>query len=188
MRNLHSFTERHVRFLTAIRDKVNAIDDPDADIIHHEFYQFHVQQTREFGKIPKIRFKPHSCQVKAELIGNAGFHDEAREKVLVMLRQKYGIATARNKESRLFEAEWNNIMLKLKKATFTVALINQFFSRGDQWVSEPIRLMQNIVLEEFSTLTSSNKKPVLKHDALRSPEKPKINEIKPYDQQLAELD
>jgi len=105
MRNPNSFTDRHIRLLEAVRNKVQQINDPDPEIIFNELYEFYIRQTREFGRIPKIRFKPHSCQIKAELIRDAGLIDNTKEKELNNLRQKYGIAGARNKESRLFEAE-----------------------------------------------------------------------------------
>jgi len=188
MRNPNSFTDRHIRLLEAVRNKVQQINDPDPEIIFNELYEFYIRQTREFGRIPKIRFKPHSCQIKAELIRDAGLIDNTKDKELNNLRQKYGIAGARNKESRLFEAEWNNMMFKLKKATYTVALINHLFASSNQSVSEPLKLMQQIVLEEYSSQIQSKKKPIYSSDAIKPAETPKNERIKTYDEELADME
>ena len=65
MRNPQPFTERQIRILETIREKIQQINDPDPDIITHESYEFHIEQTKQFGKIPKIRFRPNSGQIKA---------------------------------------------------------------------------------------------------------------------------
>jgi hypothetical protein len=54
VRNPQPFTERQIRFLEAIREKIRQINDPDPDIITHESYEFNIEQTKQFGKIPKI--------------------------------------------------------------------------------------------------------------------------------------
>ncbi|MBC2714942.1 MAG: hypothetical protein HF978_06495 [Desulfobacteraceae bacterium] len=126
--------------------------------------------------------------MKAELIRDAGLIDDAKEEELNSLRQKYGIAGARNKESRLFEAEWNNMMFKLKKATYTVALINHLFASSNQSVSEPIKLMQQIVLEEYSSQIQSTKKPIYSPDKIKSSETTKNERVRPYDEELADIE
>ena len=42
MRNLAPFTDRQIRLLEAVREKVFQIEDPDPDIITDESYEFHV--------------------------------------------------------------------------------------------------------------------------------------------------
>ena len=44
--------------------------------------------------------------------------------------------------ANLFESEWNNIMLKAKKAALTLAFINQRFSTATQKVADPIIALQ----------------------------------------------
>ena len=150
MRNSNPYTNRQIRFLEAIREKLREINDPEPEIITNESYEFHAAQTKQFGKIPKIRFGPNSCQIKAEIIEKAGMIDESQSEKKAEIRKKYGIREARNSKANLFESEWNNIMLKVKKATFTAAYINQLFATGRQTVSEPIALFQSIVMEEYA--------------------------------------
>jgi hypothetical protein len=188
MRNPNAFTKRQIRLIKAVRDKVREINDPDPEIITDETYEWRYEQTRQFGRIPKIRFKPYSSQVKAELVRQAGFIDDDRERQLERLRLKYGVGSARNKEARLFESEWNNIMFKIKKAAFAVGFINQIFSGSDQKVAEPIRITQEIVLEEFSLQLKARQKPIHVADSDRPAETRKNKGIRPYDQQLAALE
>ena len=188
MRNPNAFTERQIRLLKAVRDKIREINDPNPEIMTDETYQWRYEQTRQFGRIPKIRFKPYSSQVKAELVRQAGLIDDDRERQLVQLRQKYGVRSARNKEARLFESEWNNIMFKVKKAAFTVGFLNQIFSGSDQSVAEPTRIMQEIVLEEFSLQLKAGQKPIHVSDSAKPAETRKNKGIRPYDQQLAALE
>ena len=188
MRNPNPFTVRQVRLLEAIRERVNQIEDPEPEVIWNESFEWREETTRQFGRIPKVRFRPHSGQIKAELVRQAGLVDADREKEIERLREKFGIRAARNKEARLFEAEWNNIMFKIKKAMFTVGFINQLFTSLDQSVSEPIRLLQDIVLDEFCTQIKPKRKPVSSSEAPKSAETIKNKGIKPYDEELAQLE
>jgi hypothetical protein len=160
MRNQNPFTDRQIRLLEAIRDKIRQINDPDPEIITHESYRWFTEQTKQFGKIPKIRFHPKSCQIKAELIEKAGLVDGTRQEQISQIRRKYGIRKARNGLANLFESEWNNIMLKAKKATFTVALLNLLFSTEHQTVSEPIAFLQQIVMDEYTLQIKAWKEPI----------------------------
>ena len=188
MRNPNAFTERQIRLIEAVRDKISEINDPDPEIITDMTYEWRSEQTQQFGRIPKIRFKPYSGQIKAELVRKAGLIDDGRERQLEQLRRKYGVRSARNKEARLFESEWNNIMFKIKKATFTVGFLNLVFSGTEQKVAEPIRILQEIVMEEFSPQLKTRQKPIYADDSVKPPETPKNKGIRPYDQQLAALE
>ena len=188
MRNPNPFTNRQIQFLEVIRKRIRQINDPNPEIITHETYEFHTEQTKQFGKIPKIRFRPHSSQIKAELIRAAGLIDKSREEKIAQIRQKYGIRETRNREARLFESEWNNIMLKAKKATFTMALMNQLFANQDQALSEPVQLMQSIVVDEYASQIKAKKKQIHPSETLKTAETQENNRIKPYDEQLAELE
>ena len=193
IRNPNPFTERQLRLLKAIQKKINEINDPDPEIITHESYEWFTEQTKQFGKIPKIRFYPNSCLAKTEIIEKAGLLNELRQQEITQLRQNIGIKKPRDKISRirarLFESEWNNIMLKAKKATFTIALINQLFCSMDQTISEPIEHLQSIVMDEYSPQIKT------KRDAIHGKEKEKSKSetqentgIKPYDEELAQLE
>ena len=91
-------------------------------------------------------------------------------------------------QARLFESEWNNIMLKAKKATFTLALINQLFCSTEQTISDPIEHLQRIVMDEYSPQINSSKKGfcITKKETKRSEILPSKNH-EPYDQELREI-
>jgi len=188
MRNPKPFTARQIRLLEAIREKIRQINDPDPEVIIIQSFEWRTEQTRQFGKIPKIRFKPYSSQIKAEIVRQAKLIDETREKEIVQLRRKYGVRAAKNKEARLFESEWNNIMFKIKKATFTVGFLNQLFSESSRKVSDPIHIMQHIVMDEFSPLIKAKREPMGTCDVPKPAETPKNRGLKPYDQQIDELE
>ena len=192
IRNPNPFTERQLRLLEAIREKISEINDPDPEIITHETYEWFTEQTKQFGKIPKIRFYPNSCLAKAEIIQKAGLIDESRQQEIAQLRKNIGIKKPRDKTSRinarLFESEWNNIMLKAKKATFTVALINQLFCSVDQTISEPIARLQNIVKDEYSPQIKAKRNDINGKEKEKSGSETQENTgIKPYDEELREV-
>ena len=172
IRNPNPFTQRQVRLLEAIREKIRVIDDPDPEIITHESYEWYSGQTKQFGKIPKIRFYPNSCLAKSEIIEEAGLTDESRQQRIVQLRKELGVKKPRDKksriEARLFESEWNNIMLKAKKATFTVALINQLFCSMNQTISDPIEHLQRIVMDEYSPQIKTKREDIHKKESEKS--------------------
>lgn len=148
MRNSNPFTKRQIDFIVALNNRITAINDPDPEVITHESYLWQIELTRQFGKIPKIKFFPHSCQIKAEIIKNAGLIDKSRDHELSVTRQKYGIKASKYREARLFEAELNNIMLKLKKAVYTVGYINNLFTVDGSQIADPLALLQQIVMDE----------------------------------------
>jgi len=193
IRNPNPFTERQTRLLEAIRKKIRAISDPDPEIITHESYEWFTEQTKQFGKIPKIRFYPSSCLAKSEIIQKAGLINESRHQEIAQLRDNIGIERPRDNESRirarLFESEWNNIMLKAKKATFTVALINHLFCSTDQTISEPIEHLQDIAMDEYSPQIKA------KRECINGKEKEESGsgnyqnkDFKPYDEELTEIE
>ena len=151
LRNPNPFTARQIRLLEAVQERIREIDNPDPEIITNESYEFNIEQTKQFGKIPKIRFHPNSCHIKAELVEKAGLVDIARQEQISQIRQKYGVKKARNGLANLFESEWNNIMFKAKKAAFALALINQRFCADSQRVADPILGLQQIIMEEYSS-------------------------------------
>ena len=169
MRNPNPFTERQVRFLEAVRERIREINHPDPEIITHDSYEWYVGETKQFGRIPKISFKP-----------------ESRREEIAQIRQKYGIRKARNTDARLFEAEWNNIMLKAKKAPFTAGYLNQLFAIREQTVADPITLLQRIVMDEYARQVKARREPIhAESDDLRKNQP--NNDIRPYDEELAEM-
>ena len=123
----------------------------------------------------------------------AGLINESIQQEIAQLRQNIGIKKPRDKESRInarcFESEWNNIMLKAKKATFTVALINQLFCSNDQTISEPIEHLQNIVMDEYSPQINAKREDIhgKKKDESGTANYQNKN-FKPYDKELTETD
>jgi hypothetical protein len=85
---------------------------------------------------------PNSCHIKAELVEKAGLMDIVGQEQISHIRRKYGIKKTSNGLANLFESGWNNIMFKVKKATFIVPMVNQLFSTEYQTVSDPIVLLQ----------------------------------------------
>ena len=181
MRNPNPFTVRQVRLLEVVRDRIQEIDNPDPDIISNESYRFYTEITKQFGKIPKIRFRPNSSQIKAEVIDSAGLINESHKEKKAEIRAKFEIREARNSKANLFESEWNNIMLKAKKATFTLALINQLMATGQQPISEPLSQLQSIVMDEYKGQIKTTDK----SQTVNSIEN---KEIKGYADELAELE
>jgi hypothetical protein len=185
MRNPQPFTERQIRLLEAIREKIRQITDPDPEIITHESYEFHIEQTKQFGKIPKIRFRPNSGQIKEKIIEKAGLINESRNEKKAEIRKKFGITEARNSKANLFESEFNNIMHKAKKATVIAANINQLFATDQQTIAEPMQLMQQVVMDEFSNQIRAKRK------AIHSKEKPETQEnkrVRSYEEELMEVE
>lgn len=162
IRNQNPFTKRQIKFLKSVQNKIREIIDPDKSYISHESYSFIVKTTKQFGKIPKIAFKPNGTQTKAEIVKKAGLVNEPRDKEINQIRLNMGFTNSRDKEhrilARLFESEWNNIMLKAKKGTFTIALINNLFSVNLQQVADPVLLLQDIVMEEYNREIKTEKK------------------------------
>ena len=186
VRNLNPFTGRQTKFLQVIREKIRQISDPDPDIITHESYEFCIKNTKHFGKIPKLRFKPKSSQIKAEIVQKAGLVDENREAEIAEIRGKYGVQKARNGLAMLFESEWNNIMVKLKKSVFVAGYINQLFATEHQTLSEPTLLTQWIVKSEYAPQIGAKRKPIIQGQEAGRGEK--SEDFKRYDEELAEVD
>ncbi len=183
IRKQNPFTKRQLRFLESIRDKIKKINDPDKPYISHESYSFKVKQTKQFGEIPKIIFKPHGTQIKAEIIRNAGLVNESRDKEIDQIRAKMGFVNPRDKEhrilARLFESEWNNVMFKVKKGAFTLALINNLFAVDCQQVADPVLLLQGIVMNEYNREMKTDEKTIRREKKLG-----KLPMGKSYDDEL----
>lgn len=183
MRNPNPFTDRQQRFLQAIIKRLRKISDPTPEIITRETYEFKIKKTVQFGAIPAIIFKPHSNQIKAEIIQDAGLLTPDRKQQLNKIRKKYGILEKKHKEARLFNSEWDNLMFAFKKDLLTSSLINRLFSTQHQSISEPASLMQQILIEEHKELSQ-------RHNAIYDSQQANLIKnkgIKTYTEKLREV-
>lgn len=183
-RNQNPFTNRQLRLLEAIRAKIQEINDPNPEVIRHESYEFYTSCTKKYGNIIKIRFHPRiSTRIKAELAESSGLYTENRRKQIADIRKQCGIKMARNVDAMLFEEEWNGIAFKLKRAMYITGLINFMFVEGNYPLAEPCRLMQEIILAEYPTITVK-RAPIHAKNA----EPTESKGIRPYTDELAECD
>jgi len=169
MRNPNPFTERQICLLESIREKIREINDPDPEIFTHESYQWFAEQTKE-------------------LLERAGLLDKSREDELAQIRQRYGVREARNREARLFESEWNNIMLKAKKAMVTAGVISQLFATDNQIVSDPVKLLQSIIMHEYASQIIVKREPIHPSENRKPDKMQKSEEVKRYDQELMNIE
>ena len=167
-RNQNPFTQRQLALIKAVRDKIREITDPDQDVIRHDSFEFYTRNTKRYGNILKIRFKPNSSQIKAELAETAGLLDDKRRARLEEIRAKHGLKKVRNTDAMLFESEWDNIMFKFKKSVFVSGYINQVFASENEALSVPTELMQKVVLETYSPFLKAEKEQVQKPESLSS--------------------
>ena len=80
-------------------------------------------------------------------------------------------------------------MLKAKKATFTVALINQLFCSIEQTISEPIEHLQRIVMDEYSPQIKTKRGGIHGKRTEKSESETQENTgNKPYDEELTEIE
>jgi len=88
----------------------------------------------------------------------------------------------------LFESEWNNLMLKAKKAAATLAIINSLFTTRSQTVAAPIQQLQGIVMEEYAAHIKAAKEPIPDDKDFKMANPKDSEGIKSYAEQLAELE
>jgi len=188
MRAQNPFTDRQLRLLETIRHRLRAMNDPDPEVITNEEFSWGMELTSEFGRIPKLKFHTQATRIKAELIQKACPMAEAKEKELAKIRAKYDVQGAKYKEASRFESEFNNLMIKAKKAMATVAMINQMFATEGQVVSDPIKLLQEIVNIEYGSLVKSPKEPIHTPRDHAPAETRENKGIEPYDVQLERME
>jgi len=188
MRSDTAYTSRQMRLLTAIYDKIHEIDDPDPDVITRDTYDWSIDQTAQFGSIPKIRFSPNACRLKADIVSVASLSDPLRAAQIQKIRESYGFKAARNQEARLFDAEWNNIMFKAKKALLIIGILNNLFSREEEVMAKPVDLLQQIILKEKEQVFRTDK-PLADPSVYPKPSKTQeFLNIRGYNEELEELE
>ena len=188
VRSHDPFTKRQLLFLEALRNKICDITDPEPEILTHEDYAWHYEQTKEFGRIPKIRFKPYSTRIKAEIMKNASLVSKDKEIALEKMRKKYGINSDKYSRARNFESEWNSLMVKALRAMKVLARLNSMFAAKGQSVSDLVKMLQEIVLAESFTSKNHSKKQIFQTTISETAEKPKFKRERPYNEVLEGLE
>lgn len=112
------------------------IRDPDKDVLDDRVYEFYLQNTKKFGPIPKIRFKPNALDIKQEIMIKAGY---------TPVTKKLSYKMQRNASASAFDKHWDAMMSGLIKSAKRIALFNQTFALDGQEVSDLIKLVQSCV-------------------------------------------
>ncbi|WP_419660501.1 uncharacterized protein Dvar_08590 [Desulfosarcina variabilis str. Montpellier] len=131
--NPNPFTEFQLKLLRGIREKLIEIRNPDKEVLDDKDFSYYVENSKKFGPIPKLRFKPNAQAIKHEIMTAAGYKPIAK-KSSHKERIEAG-ATAFNKH-------WDSMMAGLIKSTKRIAIINQTFVEEGQLIAEIIRLIQ----------------------------------------------
>jgi hypothetical protein len=100
---------------------------------HFEFYQ---ENTKKFGPVPKIRFKPNALDIKYEIMKKAGYDP---------VRKKSSYKSRRNAAASAFDKHWDAMMVGLIKSAKRIAVINHTFALSGQEVSDLIKLVQSCI-------------------------------------------
>jgi len=172
-------TTRQQRFMEALTAKIQELDDPEPDIITNEGYKYDVSDTKKDKRqLPKIIFKPYGkdSKIKAEIMRSAELGDIADlEQKKAEWKKKTGHKVAQDKEdyilARRFNSYWIKYWAPIAKAIEILQDPQQRFTKPDQTVAEPIRLLMR------------DKIPAT---PVREPEKPESDTEKPYNDVLAE--
>lgn len=139
--NPNPLTPLQERFLSAIRNKHIEMRNPHKEVEDYKSFDFYLEHTKNFGTIPKIRFKPNSLAVKEEIMLEIGY---------VPIVKKDHWRTRRNAAAKVFDSHWDNLMFRLVKAGRMLAQINQMFAEDRQTVSNLITLLQRCIDPEES--------------------------------------
>ena len=134
--NPNPLTHFQAKLLEAIRDKLIEIRDPDKEVLDDRTYEFYLQNTKKFGPIPKIRFKPNALDIKREIMIKAGYTPVTKQLLYKMQR---------NASASAFDKHWDAMMSGLIKSAKRIAIFNQTFALSGQEVSDLIKLIQSSI-------------------------------------------
>jgi len=135
------------RFLAAIAKCLSAIDDPEPEVIRHISYAWRTQNIKGFGTIPKLTFYPYgqSTKIKADIMRSAGLQDQARQKEMDEIREKYNPKKSKDHEdrilARLFESYWNSYWQAVIRALQRIERAQTTFAKPSETISEPMRIL-----------------------------------------------
>ena len=134
--NSNPFTPFQIKFLEAIRTKLIEIRDPNKEVLDERHFEFYLENTKKFGPIPKIRFKPNAMDIKNEIMTEAGY---------VAVAKKLSYKARRNASASAFDKHWDAVMVGLIKSAKRIAIFNQTFALSGQEVSDLIKLIQSCI-------------------------------------------
>jgi len=110
--------------------------DPNKEVLDDTHFEFYLENTKKFGLIPKIRFKPNALEIKREIMIDAGY---------APVIKKMSYKAQRNASASTFDKHWDAMMVGLIKAAKRIAVFNQTFAMEGQEVSDLIKLVQSCV-------------------------------------------
>ena len=149
------FNARQQKLLSALRDRLRELNDPDRDVITNEEATWGKTTLKDYGTVPVILFKPHAIRQKAEIMRTADLTDcitPERQKELDAVRQEHGYTTKKKSEDQIladnFNKLWYDIAIKTKKGYTAIATLNHLFATGNSQVAEPCQILQQIIFEE----------------------------------------
>jgi hypothetical protein len=140
--NPNPFTKFQLKLLESIRSKLIDIRNPEKEVLDDRHFEFYFENTKKFGPIPKIRFKPNALDIKYEIMNEAGY---------VPVRKKSSYKARRNAAASTFDKHWDAMMVGLIKSAKRIAVINHTFVLVGQNISEPIKLAQSCIMPQKAT-------------------------------------
>ena len=134
--NPNPFTKFQLKLLESIRSKLIKIRNPEKEVLDNRHFEFYLEDTKKYGPIPKIRFKPNALDIKHEIMNDAGY---------VPVRKKSSYKARRNAAASTFDKHWDAMMVGLIKSAKRIAVFNQTFIMTGQEVSDLIKLVQTCI-------------------------------------------
>jgi len=132
--NPNPFTPFQIKLLESIRAKLIEIRNPEKEVLDDWHYEFYLENTKKFGPIPKIRFKPNALDIKHQIMVDAGY---------TPIKKKSNFKAHRNASASAFDKHWDAMMVGLVKSAKRIAVLNQTFVLDGKINSEPIKLAQS---------------------------------------------
>ena len=134
--NPNPFTPFQIKLLESIREKLIEIRNPEKEVLDDRNFEFYMENTKKFGFIPKIRFKPNALDIKHEIMEEAGY---------TPIIKKTTFKAHRNASASAFDKHWDAMMSGLIKSAKRIAIFNQTFALSGQEVSDLIKLVQSCI-------------------------------------------
>ena len=134
--NPNPFTAFQTKLLESIRAKLIEIRNPEKEVLDDRHFEFYLENTKKFGPIPKIRFKPNALEMKNEIMTEAGY---------TPIKKKSSFKDQRNASASAFDKHWDAVMVGLIKSAKRIAIFNQTFALSGQEVSDLIQLVQSCI-------------------------------------------